>query len=134
MPSLGETPTRNPAADLKRHRTILVVDDQRSIREMVETILTHAGYKVMLADDGKKAASLIEEHAGGIDLVLSDLKMPEMNGRVLLDRLRTLHPPPRYILMSATEPPEGMEDVPFLPKPFSLYRLLDSIAETLDLK
>ena len=68
--------------------TILAVDDQRMMRELVKTVLEGDGHTVLLAEDGVEAMSVAREHPA--DLVLSDINMPNMNGISLVSKLRRL--------------------------------------------
>lgn len=81
---------------------ILAVDDSRTIREMVNAILTQMGHEVVLASDGSEGLSMARERA--FDLVLTDINMPVMNGISLVSKLRRLEGYERVpILMLTTE-------------------------------
>lgn len=79
---------------------ILLVDDERDIREAVRVVLAHHGYRVLLATNGKDALTLFLRHRGEISLVLTDLMMPVMNGVALIKSLRSLDP--RLPILAAT--------------------------------
>jgi PAS domain S-box-containing protein len=75
--------------------TILLVEDDASVRELVHLLLLRLGYQVLVAPNGLAALALVNERGGaalGIDLLLTDVVMPGMNGRELAERLRSLHP------------------------------------------
>jgi two-component system cell cycle sensor histidine kinase/response regulator CckA len=96
--------------------TVLVVDDIDSVRSILRRQLTEIGYLVLEASNGAEALDCLT--AGRrIDLILTDLRMPEMDGRQLADSLahRPVHP--RVLFMSAFPAPEGVENR-FLQKPF----------------
>jgi CheY-like chemotaxis protein len=123
------------SADLRGTETILVADDDDSIRDLVSTILEEQGYEVLEARDGVEALRLADERDGKIDLLVSDFVMPGMNGRELADRFREEHPRTTVMHMSgfvdssvgSLEPSE-----PFLAKPFSPSELIRLVRELLD--
>jgi two-component system, cell cycle sensor histidine kinase and response regulator CckA len=80
--------------------SILVVEDQESLRRMIQEILEHLGYTVLAAASGEAALELARRHAGPLDLLLTDVVMPGMNGRELADRLGVLRPGIRALFMS----------------------------------
>ena len=84
---------------MTKKKTILVVDDDASIRESFEKILKRTGYKVLTAEDGEEALDIIRQQS--VDLVLSDLRMPKMGGLKLLKASKTLSPEIEVILMTA---------------------------------
>lgn len=115
-------------------RTILVVEDELPIAEMVVAILTDAGYKVIVAGNGQEALACLE----GVrpDLVLSDIMMPVMDGRELCKRLHA-HPEHSSIpivLMSAAYSSvnlDGCSHAAFLKKPFAVEALLTTLRQTI---
>ena len=80
-------------------KKVLIVDDEESIRSMIAVLLQKEGYQVSSASDGSEALDLLGEQA--FDLVLSDIRMPGMDGLELLDRVRSLYPDITVIMMSA---------------------------------
>ena len=78
---------------------ILVVDDEESVRSMISVLLQKEGYQVSSAQDGEEALSMIGEQA--FDLILSDIRMPRLDGLGLLDRVQALYPDITVIMMSA---------------------------------
>jgi len=109
--------------------TILVVDDEPAIRELVAGLLADEGYTVRQAADGVDALQAVAAH--GIDLVLSDLKMPRLDGLAVAHALSTRDPEVPVVLMSAVVPLDTPSHVPFLRKPFALDHLLAVIADAL---
>lgn len=109
--------------------TILVVDDEQSIAQLLYDVLGAAGYRVLIASNGRSAlATARREHPA---LVLTDRMMPELDGLQFAHRLRanasTRDIP--IIVMSSTRPDrEAMGDIPFLAKPFDLDDLLATVA------
>jgi CheY-like chemotaxis protein len=91
----------NPAVAVEDGaRTLLVVEDEGAVRELVRTALTRAGYRVLAARDGEEALTRAAAHAGRIDLLLTDVVMPGMNGRELALRFRQARPDARVLFMS----------------------------------
>lgn len=80
-------------------RSILVVDDEPSIREFLQIMLEREGYAVTCAEDGKEAISLFEKHP--FEVVLADIRMPRMTGFEVLNRIRELSPDTRVIMITA---------------------------------
>jgi hypothetical protein len=130
-----------PATDSPvRHgeETILLVEDEDALREVTRRILTGAGYRVILAENGVDALRVVDEHEGQIDLLLSDVIMPQMPGPQLAKRLLARQPSLGVLLMSGFAQPildsgghldAGME---FVEKPFSGPSLLAKVAQTLE--
>jgi DNA-binding NtrC family response regulator len=117
-------------------RTILVVDDDPVMREMVTEMLEGAGYGVVAADGGRRALELAEERE--FDCVVSDVQMPEMSGLELLGRLREQHPEAPVLLMTSFGTIEvaveamrlGAHD--FVTKPFPAEQLLVTVERALE--
>ena len=109
-------------------RTVLIVDDDRHIVELLAGLLEDEGYAVRKAYDGMGA--LQETAIAPPDLVLSDVAMPKMNGIALAQRLRERGIP--VVLLSAAVADPKLAGVPFVPKPFDLDRILDLVTDFLD--
>jgi two-component system, cell cycle sensor histidine kinase and response regulator CckA len=118
--------------------TILVAEDQQSIRELTCEFLKASGYTVLEATDGSQALELAECYEGAIDLLLTDVVMPKMGGRELANRLSAARPQIKALYMSgyAEYSPAGHDmldpDAIWLQKPFSLNHLLYKVREVLD--
>jgi CheY-like chemotaxis protein len=80
--------------------TILLVEDERIVRQLAMRVLQHLGYTVLEAADGMEALRVAQRHDGTIDLLLTDVVMPQMNGNVLAERLRATHPQLKVLFMS----------------------------------
>jgi two-component system, sensor histidine kinase and response regulator len=111
------------------HCIVLVVDDEPVIRELVAMFLEDEGYTVRQACDGLEA--LREVDTDEVDLVLSDVKMPRLDGVTLARRLAAREPSVPIVLMSAVAPQGMPAEVPFLRKPFALDHLIAVIAAAL---
>ena len=118
-------------------RCVLVVDDEESVRDVISDILEAAGYRVLLAADGREALELYSAHARDIDGVLLDMTMPRMNGVECFRVLRRDHPAARVLLMSgyneqdATGRFDSAGLVGFVQKPFAARTLLDTLERSL---
>ena len=112
--------------------TILLVEDEDSVRNLARRVLAAAGYTVLVARSGGEAFLLCERHDGPIHLMLTDVIMPQMSGRDLADRLAKLRPEMGVLYMSG-RPDGGAPAVsPLLPKPFTITDLTIAVRRTLD--
>ena len=112
---------------------VMVVDDEAAIRDIQRLVLTNAGYDVVTAQDGPAALSLIDnDHP--VDLVVADLKMPDMDGDEMACRLRTLHPDLKILFVTGhvdqlfTAQPVLWKHEAFLDKPFTAAGLLEAVS------
>jgi CheY-like chemotaxis protein len=117
---------RNGQATLNSGRTILVVDDEPLLRELTATVLGDLGYQVLQAGDGVVAVETWEKHGKPIDLLLTDVVMPRMNGGELASALSAKQPGLKVVFTSGS-PREVVNDVlrdwmhaKLIPKPASL--------------
>ncbi len=130
------TPPPAPAR-AKPGTRVLLVEDDASVRGLVCTILERAGYTVLVAEEPKAAIALCAADAGAIDLLLTDVVMPEMTGKALADLLTAARPSLKTLFMSGytdnTIVHHGVLDagVAFLPKPITPDALLRKVAERL---
>jgi CheY-like chemotaxis protein len=116
--------------------TILLVDDEDGVRKLVTAVLQNHGYSVIEAAGGPAALTAFEKNAHKVDLVLTDVVMPQMNGFELGERLARANPELKILFMSGyRDNPIGAAEGPnraFLHKPFTPDTLLDKIREVLD--
>jgi PAS domain S-box-containing protein len=131
--------TQAPVLDAQRGgETILVVEDEPAILDITTRQLTSQGYTVLRASGPLEALRLAREHVGELDLLLSDVVMPEMNGRQLAQTLRALFPKVKLIFMSGYTADviatRGVldEGVNFIQKPFTRNELAAKVREALD--
>ena len=119
--------------------TILVVEDEQAIRQVVQRILSTAGYTVLTAANGEEALVAIAGHDGVIHLLLTDVVMPKMGGRELAERLAKVRPDTIPVFMSgyagnALHSQNGVEEgTHFISKPFTASELTKKVREILDL-
>jgi two-component system, cell cycle sensor histidine kinase and response regulator CckA len=117
--------------------TVLVVDDEEAVRRLASRMLTWGGYQALEARHGREALVTIEQHAGPIHLVLTDIKMPGMNGRELGREIERRWPDKRILYMSgfASEVFQGgllEAGAPFLAKPFTQEDLTGKVRGLLE--
>jgi two-component system, cell cycle sensor histidine kinase and response regulator CckA len=142
LPQVTETLSKadveaKPAAIPRGSETILVVEDEPDVRDLACEFLKVSGYSVLEARNGLEAVELLARHSGTIHLVLSDMVMPKMGGAELAERLRTIRPDTKVVLMSGySEYFNGPRDqnaspAVILQKPFSRSSLVEKIREVL---
>jgi two-component system cell cycle sensor histidine kinase/response regulator CckA len=107
--------------------TILVVDDDESIRRLVSTTLESAGNRVIVAANGAEAVAVYRSYANQIDLVVTDVNMPVMDGVQEILRIRMTNPAAKVICMTSDSADRCPEGVVLLSKPFSLEKLLQAV-------
>jgi len=137
-----EAPPPAPAPSLDAvvggSETVLLVEDEAALRSLAQEILRDQGYKVMAAGSGPEALAIAGSHPAAIDLLVTDVVMPGMDGRELADRLLPIHPETRCLFMSGYTDDaivrRGVreEGMPFLQKPFTIDALALKVREVLD--
>ena len=126
-----------PSTKERLHRaTILLVEDEGAVRAMTARMLSRAGHRVLSASTPGEACALFEEHGTDIDLLLTDIVMPEMHGPALAERLRAERPDLRVLFVSGYSeamPAGALSDgrMAFLAKPFASSRLVTTVADLL---
>jgi two-component system cell cycle sensor histidine kinase/response regulator CckA len=126
-----------PARDLSGIGRILFVEDEEAVRGIAATLLRRRGYEVLEAADGEAALVLAEEYAGKIDLLISDVMMPGMDGPTLLKKARVhLGGAPVMFISGYAEAEfsdllEGETGVSFLPKPLDIKTLAERVKQQL---
>jgi signal transduction histidine kinase len=142
LPAVGASVTAAPAANGSRDveastATILLVEDEDQVRKLARAFLERRGYRVIEAPSGPEALKTLEAYAGAIDLLLTDMVMPQMNGAALAERVKAMRPEIRVLFMSGyTE--GGVEghglpagEAQFLQKPFAAGALERKVREAL---
>ena len=121
-----------------RGESVLLVEDEQTMLQMVKMMLERLGYKVLTADTPSKAISLGKEHTDEIHLLITDVVMPEMNGPALAERMKAVCPKLKYLFMSGYTADliakRGFieQGTAFLQKPFTLNSLASKVREVLD--
>lgn len=118
--------------NLNGTETILVVDDEDILLTMAETILSEYGYHVLIANSAQKALAMLSRDDAHVDLVLTDLVMPTMGGRELVERIRQLSPKIRILCASGCVLPADQQiGLLFLQKPYTSRELLNKVRQAL---
>ncbi|NJN97257.1 MAG: PAS domain S-box protein [Anaerolineales bacterium] len=126
------------ASSPRGHETILLVEDESGVRGLVQQTLADQGYTILEAGHGRQALTLSGQHPGPIDLLLTDVVMPEMSGRDLAEQLKAQRPHLKVLFMSGYTDDIVLRhglltaQVEFLPKPFSPRVLAVKVRELLD--
>ena len=134
-PHLSPAPSPAPRGD----ETILVVEDEDGVRALVIKVLADLGYRLLQAPSGPQAIEVWREHGPGIEMLITDIVMPDgMNGIELAERLRLISPSLKVIYTSGYLADVSRDDIPsretdaYLAKPFSLPELARLVRRTLD--
>ena len=126
-----------PRTDLTGQGTILLVEDEDGLRSLNARGLRSRGYSVIEASNGIEAMEALEQKDGAVDLVVSDVVMPEMDGPTLLKNMRGRNPDLKIIFVSGYAEDAFEKSLPenqqfaFLPKPFTLSQLVAAVKETM---
>jgi len=144
LPAATDAAKKQVGADLPAehkggHETILVVEDEESIRRLLQVTLERYGYRVLIAENGTEAVETVTRHGAKIDLLITDLVMPGgMNGQELAQMLQTLFADLKVVFVSGYASDSVTRNlvlesgVNFLRKPFSTYAILDLVRRCLD--
>jgi two-component system, cell cycle sensor histidine kinase and response regulator CckA len=134
LPAMRKIVEENVIKDdeLDGKETILVVDDEEMVLTMSELVLKSRGYRVLTAGSGEKALQVMQQTNSTIDLLITDMVMPKMNGRELIEKVRALSPSTRLLCATACNRSLHIEkQVEFLTKPFTAQQLLRKTREAL---
>jgi signal transduction histidine kinase len=132
-----EAPRPAPSTPVESgHQTILLVEDEASLRDLASRVLRQGGYEVMAVASADDALRVAEERGGAIDLLLTDVVMPGMNGVALATELRRAHPDLSVLYMSgytgeAAGVYQRVQPADVLPKPFSASQLIRRVQDAL---
>ena len=128
---------RGSPRDVTGQDTILLVEDEDAVRSFAARALKMRGYTVLEASGGETALEIVRRHEGPIDLLVTDVVMPNMDGPTLVRAARRIRPEMRIIFMSGyaedafRRNEEKAEELHFLPKPFGLKQLVAKVKEVL---
>ena len=126
------------AASLQGTETVLLVEDAEGVRALLQDVLTLYGPPVLVARDGEEGDRLADDHAGPIDLVITDIVMPRMGGRELVERVLAVRPKIRALYLSGYTDEAVMRHgvlqagSAFLQKPFTARQLMTKVRQILD--
>ena len=122
----------------KETQTILVVDDERSMREFLDILLTKEGYQVSVAASGREACQVVEQNK--YDVIITDIKMQDVNGIEVLKKAKTVSPESIVIMISAFATAETAVEAmregayDYIPKPFKVRDLKKIVRDALESK
>ena len=126
------------AASLQGTETVLLVEDAEGVRALLQDVLTLYGHPVLVARDGEEGIRLADDHVGPIDLVITDIVMPRMGGRELVERVLAVRPKIRALYLSGYTDEAVMRHgvlqagSAFLQKPFTARQLMTKVRQILD--
>ena len=129
--------SREAPKDTTGTGTVLLVEDEDSVRIFGARALRGKGYTVLEADSGEAALDVIEAYEGAIDLMVTDVVMPQMDGATLVTHVRRGRPDLKVIFISGyaedtfRKSLDGQQDINFMAKPFSLVQLAGKVKEVL---
>ncbi len=138
LAAAATTPAAEPVDLTGKSAVVLLVEDEEAVRRGGKRMLETRGYTVHEAGSGTEALDIMEELEGKVDIVVSDVVMPEMDGPTLLTELRKSYPDLKFIFVSGYAEDAFARNLPadakfgFLPKPFSLKQLAVAVREMLD--
>jgi CheY-like chemotaxis protein len=130
----AETQKEIPGGD----ETILVVEDEEAIRELLKIFLQLAGYTVLIAVDGREAIEVYDKHWEDIDLVLADNGLPKLSGYDIFRKMKSKNSKLKFILASGSVEPERISEIlrdgarDFIEKPYTVFKVLRAVRSVLD--
>ncbi|MBI4663792.1 MAG: response regulator [Verrucomicrobia bacterium] len=135
--SQAAAPAPSPVLPSGNGRVVLVVDDERVIRDITASTLKKNGYQVLTACDGTEGFALFTQHRSEISVIVTDMSMPYMDGAKMIRALFQIDPKVKVIAMSGLNEEVNLPEllkkkVPFLKKPFALDKLLETLAEVVE--
>jgi CheY-like chemotaxis protein len=139
MPDLDRDGAGSPDPGPGGGETVLIVDDDPAVLQVASKVLRRGGYRALEARGGPEALRVVEQVEGKIDLLLTDIVMPDMNGRALSETLSARYPHVRVLFMSGYTEDEvilkgvRIAEVNFISKPFTIDGLRAKVREVLDL-
>jgi two-component system, cell cycle sensor histidine kinase and response regulator CckA len=131
------TEVKRPETSVSGHETVLVVDDEHDILGAIQETLSSRGYKVFAVDDPNSALDMVKKMPHKIDLVITDIVMPRLNGKELISKIKMIDADIRVLAISGytkyvSQSDEIGEINGFLQKPFESYYLLSVVRRILD--
>ena len=119
-------------AESNRGFSVLVVEDHPPLRELIENVLSDAGYNVITAGDGDEALRFVNGNDNPVDLLLTDMAMPGMTGTALVRQFQELSKNAGIVIMSGSDPGTATAGTHFLQKPFTSKSLLAVVLRSLN--
>lgn len=136
--SLGKKSSEEPPQDLRGCETLLLVEDNKQVRDLGNDLLKQKGYTVLVAENGAEALRVLSSHPGPVHLLLTDVIMPGMNGKELFARAAAQHPDLKVLYMSGYTDSviahHGIldEGIQLIQKPFTVHGLATRVREVLE--
>ncbi|HBA87499.1 MAG TPA: XRE family transcriptional regulator [Geobacter sp.] len=120
----------------KGNETILIVDDEKQLRDMLSDFLSSYGYTVIVAEDGLDALEKYKSNLSNINLVVMDVVMPRKDGISCFKEIKSLHPAAKVIFMSGYRPDhlQARDDIRLIQKPFSPVEMIKTIRSALEVE
>lgn len=118
--------------------TLLIVEDEEMLRKLIRTVLVGEGYRVMMAADGAEAVAMYRDHGQAIQLVISDLDLPRLNGEQVLKAIREINPAAKFIIATGFIEPEVRSEIEqagattIIQKPYQPDDVLAKVRNVLD--
>ena len=129
-------PQKNLSKEVSGNNTVMVVEDEASIRNLIERTLKKFGYTVLTAHDGQEGLDVYRENHEKINMVLLDLTIPKISGKKLLEKIIKINPDAKVIISSG-QSREDMEEFDtakgFLTKPYHIEDLVSLVRNTIDM-
>jgi len=122
----------------EQEKSILLIDDEEMVINISEMMLKRLGYRVLKAHSGYEGLQLFEENKSKIDLIISDLEMPKMNGEEVMDKIREIDPQIKVMLSSGALTDADEKNVMnkgfngFIKKPYNMNTLCEKMAEIIN--
>jgi len=123
-----------PAVEMGRGENVLLVEDEAALLEITREMLEAFNYRVLTASDGAEALALYEQHGKEIDVVVTDMTMPVMDGAALVQELRRIQPRVKVVCVSGLGSKAEVTQLKphaFLTKPYSTDKLLATLHEVI---
>ncbi|MEM7355175.1 MAG: response regulator, partial [Acidobacteriota bacterium] len=114
-----------------RPATVLLVEDEDMIRELARAALARCGHTVLTARDGEEALTAAREHGEAIELLITDVVIPKLDGSLLAEKLSNIYPNLRVLFISGYVDRELPAEVEYLEKPFAMQKMLKKVGEVL---
>jgi PAS domain S-box-containing protein len=137
-PAMPAPPAPLPLTPMGGSECVLIVEDEPAVRTMAGRTLARLGYTVLEAENGREALRVAGQYPGPIDLIITDVVMPELGGIELIEALATERPEAAVLVMSGYLEPDNASStiqdagLPFLPKPFGPDNLSEAVRAALD--
>ena len=127
---------RSPADSRGNGETILVIEDEAGVREMVRMLLEFRGFRALVAENGPDGLALYRQHGSAVKAIVTDMRMPDMHGAEVIRALRAINPDVRIVAMSGVvdinaKLNEQPGRLAYLPKPMTSSELLRALQSVL---